>query len=272
MSLQVSLESLVSHCLAPERLSGSNQYACSRCGCLRDGERRTTIAAAPRCLVLPLLRFAYDAHSGQHSKICTDVACPPTLRLPVTAADTPPAPAGLRKTSAKSTTPTRFVDYALAAVIVHSGLSSDGGHYYCYAAAAPSPPPGSQDARGRAGARGAARGKAVDAAAAQQQQQRWYMFNDNRVMYASYDAIRTLTPTFQRDTAYVLLYRRADPPALSSKQKAARVTSAVSSSLNSEPPLEDVIPATSSLRLDVLEDNRLYAEVLRSSSWLPSVL
>ena len=245
MSLQVSLESLVSHCLAPERLSGSNQYACSRCGCLRDGERRTTIAAAPRCLVLPLLRFAYDAHSGQHSKICTDVACPPTLRLPVTAADTPPAPAGLRKSSAKSTTPTRFVDYALAAVIVHSGLSSDGGHYYCYAAAA---------------------------AQQQQQQQRWYMFNDNRVMYASYDAIRTLTPTFQRDTAYVLLYRRADPPALSSKQKAARVTSAVSSSLNSEPPLEDVIPATSSLRLDVLEDNRLYAEVLRSSSWLPSVL
>ena len=74
------------------------------------------------------------------------------------------------------------------------------------------------------------------------------MFNDNRVMYSSYDAVKTLTQTFPRDTAYVLFYRRIEVDTGKSQRS--------KTSLN-----EDVIPATSSLRSAVEEDNRLYREV-----------
>ena len=231
----VSLESLLEHFLRPERLVGSNQYQCSKCGGLRDGERRTVITFAPPCLVLPLLRFAYDTQTGQHNKICTDVLCPLTLRVPINAA------AGgetLNRKTSKSAT--RHVDYTLASVIVHSGLSSDGGHYYCYAhhPVHEAPPP----ARSGRGGRKAEKEKS-DAGG-----QPWFMFNDNRVIYSSYESIRTLTQTFSRDTAYVLFYRRAE--ADTAKGQRPRV------SLN-----EDIIPATSTLRLAVEDDNRLYREV-----------
>ena len=244
----VSLETLLEHFLRPERLVGSNQYACGKCGGLRDGERRTVITAAPPCLVLPLLRFAYDPQSGQHNKICTDVSCPLSLRVPVNTG------AGNETVSRKTVklTGARCVDYTLASVIVHSGLSSDGGHYYCYAH--------EPDCDGLTAGRHS-RGRGKDPAS---NDQRWFMFNDNRVMFSSYDAIRTLTQTFARDTAYVLFYRRLEPATKS--QRGTLRTSVLN---------EDVIPATSSLRLAVEEDNQLYADVRLLSVCLsvcPSVI
>ena len=235
----VSLESLLEHFLRPERLVGSNQYQCSKCGSLRDGERRTVISSAPPCLVLPLLRFAYDMRTGQHSKICTDVACPLTLRVPVNAAASGCTESLNRKNSKAGTT--RHVDYTLASVIVHSGLSSDGGHYYCYARQPDCEAlPTTRQGRGRKAAnkeKGDANGRP------------WFMFNDNRVVFSSYDAIQTLTQTFARDTAYVLFYRRIE----------------VASAKNSRPrdllQSDDVIPVTSCLRAAVEEDNQLYQDV-----------
>lgn len=238
----VSLELLLEHFLRPERLVGSNQYQCGKCGGLQDGERRTVITSAPPCLVLPLLRFAYDAQSGEHNKICTDVSCPPTLRVPVNAAAGSGTETLNRKLS-KSATP-RHADYVLASVIVHSGLSSDGGHYYCYAHE-----PDCEKAP--SGRQGRGRKAAADKDRKDTSNQRWYMFNDNRVIFSSYDAIETLTQTFARDTAYVLFYRRIE--AATAKNQRSRA------SLNG-----DVIPATSSLRLVVEKDNRLYVDV-RSS-------
>jgi len=237
----VSLESLLEHFLRPERLVGSNQYQCSKCGGLRDGERRTTIASAPPCLVLPLLRFAYDTQTGQHNKICTDVSCPLTLRVPVSTESLN------RKTSKSSGAATRSVDYTLASVIVHSGLSSDGGHYYCYA----HQPVYEAQSAGRQGRGKKDKDKSSDPSVAHP----WFMFNDNRVMYSSYDAIRTLTQTFARDTAYVLFYRRVEVD--SGKGQRSRVL------LN-----EDVIPATASLRLAVEEGNHLYREVSTMNDYI----
>jgi len=230
----VSLESLLEHFLRPERLVGSNQYQCSKCGGLRDGERRTVITSAPTCLVLPLLRFAYDTQTGQHNKICTDVLCPLTLRVPINTAG------GGETTNRKtSKAAARHVDYALASVIVHSGLSSDGGHYYCYARQPEyeAQPPARQG-----------RGRKAEKDKSDAVTRPWFMFNDNRVMYSSYDAIKTLTQTFARDTAYVLFYRRIEVDA--GKGQRSKV-----------PLNKDVIPPTSSLRLAVEEDNQLYRDV-----------
>ena len=195
------------------------------------------ITFAPPCLVLPLLRFAYDAQTGEHSKICTDVCCPPTLSVPVSSAAASGSSETLSRKSSKAGV--RHVDYTLASVIVHSGLSSDGGHYYCYAH--------QPDYAAQRPAR-PCRGRKAEREKADAGSHPWFVFNDNRVMYASFDAIRTLTQTFARDTAYVLFYRRIELDA--AKTQRSRT------SLN-----EDVIPATSSLRFAVEDDNRLYREV-----------
>ena len=43
--------------LASELLTGDNQYQCDSCGGLRDATKALRLVAAPRVLVLVLLRF-----------------------------------------------------------------------------------------------------------------------------------------------------------------------------------------------------------------------
>ncbi|KAK7063182.1 hypothetical protein SK128_006534 [Halocaridina rubra] len=83
-----------------------------------------------------------------------------------------------------------YARYALYGVVVHSGFSSEGGHYYCYArnssiAALP------DSAKERYGTLGG-----------------WYNFNDEKVIDTSFSAINNLTRTFSRDTAYQLFYKK----------------------------------------------------------------
>ncbi|XP_076056020.1 ubiquitin carboxyl-terminal hydrolase 38-like isoform X2 [Oratosquilla oratoria] len=80
--------------------------------------------------------------------------------------------------------------FALYAVVVHSGYSSDGGHYYCYArnssiACLP------DDVKDRYGDKGC-----------------WYNFNDERVMKTTFRAICDLSKNNSRDTAYILFYKK----------------------------------------------------------------
>lgn len=86
--------------------------------------------------------------------------------------------------------PTTYARYALYGVVVHSGFSSEGGHYYCYArnSSATCLP---ETARERYGALGG-----------------WYNFNDERVTVTSFSSITNLTRTFSRDTAYQLFYKK----------------------------------------------------------------
>ena len=174
----VTLSSLLQHFLTPERLDGDNQYRCEGlCNGLQDGERCVEIRAAPTYLIVTLLRFSYDATSGSHSKIFTDIQYPLILGLPVQSV----VPgSGMSEVSCKM--------YGLVGVIVHSGLSSDAGHYFCYA-------------------RHALRSSSGADHAEDCFMERWYMFNDSRVTRASFDNIRSLTHKFSRDTAYVLVYR-----------------------------------------------------------------
>nr|CAB3267558.1 ubiquitin carboxyl-terminal hydrolase 38-like [Phallusia mammillata] len=70
--------------------------------------------------------------------------------------------------------------YNLWAIVVHSGTSAESGHYYCYARQLPSDP------------------------------DTWYLFNDSHVSLTSYSSIEDLSARFLRDTAYVLMYRKAE--------------------------------------------------------------
>jgi len=222
----VTLNSLLQRFLMPERLEGDNQYHCNGpCVGLQDGERLVEICAAPTFLVITLMRFSYNAQIGNHSKIFTDIQYPLLLSIPV-----------------RSTVPESVVDefreesYGLVGVIVHSGSSSDAGHYFCYARNTLQPPSSTTS---------------VSESDVDCDEDcfadRWFMFNDSRVTTASFASIRNLTHKFSRDTAYVLIYRLARTDANSSTD--------ISDAFALDPPLHRY------LRDIVDEDNKLYFQV-----------
>jgi len=106
----ISVEDLIKDYLKAETLHGENQYQCDTCHRLRDAVKTTHMKILPRHLIITLLRFMFEISSSRKEKLLTRVEVPSTLYL-----------SGSRE---------GVVKYDLYCVIVHSGLSSEVGHYY----------------------------------------------------------------------------------------------------------------------------------------------
>jgi len=152
----LGVSDLISHYLAPETLDGDNQYQCDNCNKLRDAVKTTRLSAAPEYLNITLLRFKYDRTTNRRAKVFTTIDYPQELSLPVTGGD---------------------AQYRLYSVVVHSGYSSDGGHYYTWA-------------------------KPDNLAS------RWLVLNDSLVTEASWAQFNQQTSRLSRDTAYLLFYQK----------------------------------------------------------------
>uniref|UniRef100_A0A8C4M2M6 Ubiquitin specific peptidase 35 n=1 Tax=Equus asinus TaxID=9793 RepID=A0A8C4M2M6_EQUAS len=166
-----SVLDLVNYFLSPERLTAENRYYCESCASLQDAEKVVELSQGPRYLILTLLRFSFDLRTMRRRKILDDVSIPLLLRLPL---------AGGHGQA-----------YDLCSVVVHSGVSSESGHYYCYAregAARPAP--------------------SVGTAERPEPENQWYLFNDTRVSFSSFESVSNVTSFFPKDTAYVLFYRQ----------------------------------------------------------------
>ena len=111
------LSSLLKSYFEPERLSGDNKYLCERCDGYEEAERRVSVVSPPECLIITLLRFKYDTASQRRVKIMTGLEYPQYLHLPVGEDGSP----GQQQEC-----------YKLYAVVVHSGYTSEGGHYYTW--------------------------------------------------------------------------------------------------------------------------------------------
>lgn len=166
-----SVLDLVNYFLSPERLTAENRYYCESCASLQEAEKVVELSQGPRYLILTLLRFSFDLRTMRRRKILDDVTIPLLLRLPL---------AGGQGQA-----------YDLCSVVVHSGVSSESGHYYCYAR------------------EGAARpGPSLGAADRPEPEHQWYLFNDTRVSFSSFESVSNITSFFPKDTAYVLFYRQ----------------------------------------------------------------
>lgn len=224
----VALASLLEHFLSTESLDGANQYMCEAyCKSLQDAERSTQIASLPPYLVMTLLRFSYE--DNRHTKKLTDVRYPLSINIPLTRLNETVDAELDEKT------------YGLVGVVVHSGLSSDHGHYYCYARHGQL----LADSAERPVQRTAGDNDTVDHFIAD-----WYMFNDSRVTRATFNDFRNLTKKFVRDTAYLLIYRSVGDDCHSGVTPATGV----------EPPLHGY------LRDIIDRDNELYLEVCLQTS------
>merc|ERR1712179_345753 len=105
----IFVEDLIKDYLKPETLNGKNQYQCDTCNVLSDAVKTTRMKIYPKNLIITLLRFKFDISSSRNKKLMTRVQVPTTLYWPGSGE-------GLK--------------YELYCVIVHSGLSSEEGHYF----------------------------------------------------------------------------------------------------------------------------------------------
>eukprot|EP00201_Polytomella_parva_P022059 CAMPEP_0175050102 /NCGR_PEP_ID=MMETSP0052_2-20121109/7084_1 /TAXON_ID=51329 ORGANISM="Polytomella parva, Strain SAG 63-3" /NCGR_SAMPLE_ID=MMETSP0052_2 /ASSEMBLY_ACC=CAM_ASM_000194 /LENGTH=1138 /DNA_ID=CAMNT_0016314291 /DNA_START=99 /DNA_END=3512 /DNA_ORIENTATION=- len=111
-----SIERALEAFTAPEVLDGPNKYRCPTNQQLVRAVKRITIHEAPNVLTLHLKRFEFG---GIGAKISKPVRFPVKLNLQP-------------YMSAKKAVRKGENTYALYGVLVHSGRTVNGGHYYCY--------------------------------------------------------------------------------------------------------------------------------------------
>ena len=251
------LNDLLKHYLKPERLVDDNKYYCDNCGGLQEGERKIKIVKTPEYLILTLLRFSYDTKLQSRSKIFREVKYPKTLLIPVedesrgTGSERRKRCDSLRSSVANQLEKCGLdmdIDcadvYSLCSVVVHSGTSSDCGHYYCYARHSVI----TNSENVCANMQDFSHEDEIDFL-----QDKWYLFNDSRVSYASYGSFCNVSQRFTKDTAYVLVYRKIDAEKIGTDYK-------IGLDQSIQPTRIDA-PLRSDLRAAVVKDNKTYLQV-----------
>lgn len=302
----LSVPDLVNYFLAPEILDEENAYFCEKCSSLQRAERTLKVVSAPEYLILTLLRFSYDAKCHVRRKILENVTIPPLMRLPVHApsrptqcssstssplqVDSPESSENLAKklkpsqkdeeeeekeridgsehTHRGGEMSVQSVPYVLSSVVMHSGVSSESGHYYSYGrninGADGAQHPANHFALKEDLGNGPAECSLSTCLAlsippeqedklpnSSQEARDWLLFNDSRVTFSSFQSVQNITNRFPKDTAYVLMYRRQELPG----QSVNGGLMANGMRVSAEPPLQkDLLDA-------IIKDNKLYLQV-----------
>ena len=180
-----SLVELLNIYFLPEDLKGSNQYYCGKCAALQNAVKYHRIVDFPKYLVLTLKRFTYDITTQRRSKIlqvldysskfsfcdqCTNSGHMEEENEDVRNIVT------VKESKCDCLNP---IEYRISAVIVHSGISSESGHYYCYAC--------QYNSANRC---------------------EWLLMNDSRITRADQGSLKRLGETFQRDSPYICIYEK----------------------------------------------------------------
>ncbi|EFB12902.1 hypothetical protein PANDA_013663, partial [Ailuropoda melanoleuca] len=273
-----SVTDLLNYFLAPEILTGDNQYYCENCASLQNAEKTMQITEEPEYLILTLLRFSYDQKYHVRRKILDNVSLPLVLELPVKRTTSFSSLSeswsidvdftGISENLAKKLKPSgteetccsRLVPYLLSSIVVHSGVSSESGHYYSYARNITGTESSYQmchqsETRALASSQSHLLGRNSLSAVIEQDlenkemSKEWFLFNDSRVTFTSFQSVQKITSRFPKDTAYVLLYK---------KQNSTNSLSGSSSTsglwVNGDPPLQKELMDA------ITKDNKLYLQ------------
>ncbi|XP_026885696.2 ubiquitin carboxyl-terminal hydrolase 38 [Electrophorus electricus] len=161
------------------------------------------------------------------------------------------------------------VPYVLSSVVMHSGMSSESGHYYSYGRNVTgtdgcattnlfSQTPVSQEEPSSSSSslsEGMAASKDVLESGGQNSRD-WFLFNDSRVTFTNFQSVQNITSRFPKDTAYVLIYRKQE----AGGQPGALPATINGSGFNGEPPLhKDLMDA-------ITKDNKLFLQEQELSS------
>lgn len=156
--------------------------------------------------------------------------------------------------------------YVLTSVVMHSGMSSESGHYYTYgrnmsaldyedgpaiAANHLLPPSGGQDGVGSCSQSELTAGSSEVEGSHDPSSKDWILFNDSRVTYTTFNSVQNVTSRFPKDTAYVLIYRKQG----SGGATGGGGVQANGLRLGMEPPLQKELMDA------ITKDNKLYLQV-----------
>lgn len=273
----MSVTDLLNYFLAPEILSGDNKYYCEKCASLQNAEKTMQIVEEPEYLILTLLRFSYDPKCHIRRKILDNVSLPLVLELPVKRAAPPLAVVSggwsvgveisdigenlakkLKPSGADEVTCPQLVPYVLSSVVVHSGVSSESGHYYSYARNVTGSGPSGLCHQSAALSLVSPQDKllteeipctVVENELDTEMPREWFLFNDSRVTFTSFQSVQKITSRFPKDTAYVLFYKKQNSTC------GFNTSSANGLWINGDPPLQkDLMDA-------ITKDNKLYLQV-----------
>uniref|UniRef100_A0A4X2KT79 Ubiquitin carboxyl-terminal hydrolase n=1 Tax=Vombatus ursinus TaxID=29139 RepID=A0A4X2KT79_VOMUR len=274
-----SVTDLLNYFLAPEILNGDNRYYCENCASLQNAEKTMQIMEEPEYLILTLLRFSYDQKCHIRRKILDNVSLPLVLELPVKRTnssltslseswsvdvDFTDTSENLAKKLKSSGTDEaccpKLVPYLLSSVVVHSGISSESGHYYSYARNITGSDSSFQlchqsKTLALASPQGRLLGGEIPTAVIEQDlennemSKEWFLFNDSRVTFTSFQSVQKITSRFPKDTAYVLLYKKQNS---TSGFSANNTTNGLW--VNGDPPLQKELMDA------ITKDNKLYLQ------------
>lgn len=185
---EYELSTLIDHYFQPEEMTGSDKINCPRCETLQNGKRWVEIIEPPQYLKLILLRFSYDNVLRKKVKIMNRVRYPIELSIPVF--DT--------VNNEKKT-----FSYVLCSIVIHSGSSSESGHYYCFG-------------------RHSSVVNLNPSRLGDILKDEWFLFNDERVTYTEFMTSQKLS-CYPQDTPYLLVYRLVDNELLHTTANEANV-------------------------------------------------
>ncbi|KAM8940187.1 ubiquitin carboxyl-terminal hydrolase 38 [Pelodytes ibericus] len=268
-----SVTDLLKYFLAPEILDGDNCYHCEKCASLQNAEKTMQIMEEPEYLILTLLRFSYDPKCHVRRKILDNVSIPLVLELPVErttslassgdwSLDIDISDAG--ENLAKKLKPsgvedlcTQLVPYVLSSIVVHSGTSSESGHYYSYARNVTSTSKclhpeklSLNSSQVQLVGRETSSSVIGNEALCDDLSKEWFLFNDSRVTFTSFQSVLNITSRFPKDTAYVLIYKKHSCGDVDGVQP----SSASGLWVNGEPPLQKELMDA------ITKDNKLYLQ------------
>ncbi|NXF51707.1 UBP38 hydrolase, partial [Oceanites oceanicus] len=271
----LSVTDLLNYFLAPEILSGDNKYYCEKCASLQNAEKTMQIIEEPEYLILTLLRFSYDPKCHIRRKILDNVSLPLVMELPVKRATSLAVVSGgwsvgveisdigenlakkLKPSGADEMTCPQLVPYVLSSVVVHSGVSSESGHYYSYARNVTGSGPSGLCHQSTALSLVSPQDKllteespctVVENDLDTEMPREWFLFNDSRVTFTSFQSVQKITSRFPKDTAYVLFYKKQNSTC------GFNTSSANGLWVNGDPPLQkDLMDA-------ITKDNKLYLQ------------
>ena len=196
-----NLQFIFDHYFQKEELKDDNQYRCEHCRwvsffihfkfsmmkikydnrSLQDAERYTILKTAPEYLILSLNRFEYDKRTNIFAKVFTKMNYPKVLKVQC-------------NPSQNSRQNTVLTKYCLVLIIVHTGYTLHGGHYYVYA----------REIK-----------PSVSKMNNNEQEDyfandEWFLLNDDIVQMSSYEAMIENCAQYTSATPYILFYRRVD--------------------------------------------------------------
>nr|CCA18144.1 ubiquitinspecific protease putative [Albugo laibachii Nc14] len=179
------IPSMLKRFTATRTMGGQDALSCSRCQEKTESRTHTVVVSPPNHLVLTLKRMYYDVKQQKTQKCLQDVAFPAFLTLPNVSPEDEEIINAIKESDQIHQSQNR--QYGLYAVLIHSGLTANSGHYYSFCRVSDGDQLHLDDSEVNP----------------------WIKFNDTKVEVSSMKEInRTISSV--SDSVYLLLYKKLD--------------------------------------------------------------